>query len=76
MDKKAILKEFGKNLKAERNRAELSQEGLAEKIGLSYGQVVGKIERGETNTSLSVIVEIMNTLNLDFDKLFDRKKFL
>ncbi len=75
MDKKEILKEFGRNLKAERNRAGLSQEQLAEKIGVSYGQVVGTIERGETNTSLSIIIAIMNTLNLDFETLFDRKKF-
>ncbi len=74
MDKKTILKEFGRNLKAERNRAGLSQEELAEKIGLSYGQVVGKIERGEANTSLTVIVGIMEALNLSFDKLFDINK--
>ncbi len=72
MDKKEILKEFGRNLKAERHRAGLSQEQLAEKIGVSYGQVVGMIERGETNTSLSVIVGIMDALDLDFDKLYKR----
>ena len=71
MDKKEILKIFGKNLRVERVRAGLSQEQLAEKIGLSYGQVVGMIERGETNTSLSVIVSIMKELNIGFDKLFD-----
>ncbi len=75
MDKKEILKEFGRNLKAERNRAGLSQEQLAERIGVSYGQVVGTIERGETNTSLSVIVAIMEALDLDFEKLFDRNNF-
>ena len=75
MDKKEILKEFGRNLKAERNRAGLSQEQLAEKIGVSYGQVVGTIERGETNTSLTVIVAIMNALDLDFDTLFNMNKF-
>ena len=74
MDKKEILKEFGRNLKAERNRAGLSQEQLAEKIGVSYGQVVGTIERGETNTSLSVIVAIMEALNLDFEALYKCKK--
>ena len=72
MDKKEILKEFGRNLKAERNRAGLSQEQLAERIGVSYGQVVGTIERGETNTSLSVIVAFMDALDLDFEKLFER----
>ena len=61
-------------MKAERNRAGLSQEQLAEKIGVSYGQVVGTIERGETNTSLSVIVVIMNALDLDFEKLYNRTK--
>ena len=75
MDKKAILKEFGRNLKAERNRAGLSQEQLAEMIGVSYGQVIGTIERGETNTSLSVIISILNALNLDFEVLFNRKNF-
>ena len=67
-----LFQEFGRNLKAERNRAGLSQEQLAERIGVSYGQVVGTIERGETNTSLSVIVAIMDALDLDFKKLFDR----
>ena len=74
MNKKEILKEFGSNLKAERNRVGLSQEQLAEKIGVSYGQVVGTIERGETNTSLSVIVAIMEALDLDFDTLYNRNK--
>lgn len=69
-----ILKEFGKNLRAERNRAGLSQEGLAEKIGLGFGQHIGKIERGEANTSLSVIVAILNALDLDFNDLYNRKK--
>lgn len=76
MDKKDILKEFGRNLKAERNRAGLSQEQLAELVGLSYGQVVGMIERGETNTSLSVIVSIMGVLDLDFEMLYNRKNKL
>lgn len=74
MDKSQILKEFGRNLKAERNRAGYSQEGLAEKVGLGFGQHIGKIERGEANTSLSVIVAIMGVLDIDFDKLLDRRK--
>ena len=75
MEKKNILCEFGRNLKAERNRAGLSQEKLAEKIGLSYGQVIGTIERGEVNTSLTTIIAIMNALDIDFEKLFNRKTF-
>ncbi|MDO5437769.1 MAG: helix-turn-helix transcriptional regulator [bacterium] len=74
MNKKEILKEFGRNLRVERTRAGLSQEQLAEKIGVSYGQVIGTIERGETNTSLTVIVSILKALNLDFNILYDIKK--
>ena len=70
-----IKKQFGKNLKHYRELKNLTQEQLAEKIGVSYGQVVGTIERGETNTSLSVIVAIMDALDLHFEKLFDRNKF-
>ncbi len=72
MEKEKILLEFGRNLKAERNRAGLSQEKLAEKIGLSYGQVIGTIERGEVNTSLTTIISIMEALDVDFEKLFNR----
>ena len=75
MEKDNVLQEFGRNLKAERNRAGLSQEKLAEKIGLSYGQVIGTIERGEVNTSLTTIIAIMNALDIDFEKLFNRKTF-
>lgn len=75
MNKKEVLKEFGRNLKAERVHAGLSQEQLAEIVGVSYGQVIGTIERGETNTSLTVIIAILKALDLSFDKLFDKNKF-
>ena len=66
-----ILLDFGRNLKAERIRAGLTQEQLAEKIGVSYGQVIGTIERGEVNTSLLIIINILNTLNVDFCTLIN-----
>ena len=72
---KEILKEFGNNLRAERNRRNLSQDNLAEKAGLSYGQVIGTIERAEVNPSLTTIVAILNALDIEFDKLTDRNKF-
>ena len=74
MDKKEILKDFGRNLRAERNRAGLSQEQLAEIAGLSYGQVIGAIERGEINTSLTVIVSLLNALNIEFSSLYTFKR--
>lgn len=73
MNKKEILKEFGKNLRAERNRAGLSQDGLANQAGICAGKHIGKIERGEANPSLYTIISIMNTLNISFDKLYNAK---
>lgn len=74
MNKAEILKEFGKNLRAERSRAGLSQDELAEIMGICAGKHIGTIERGETNPSLTTIVAVMNALNIGFDKLFEIKK--
>lgn len=74
MNKDDVLITFGRNLRAERNRAGYSQDGLAEKIGICAGKHVGKIERGETNPTLTTILAIMETLNIDFDKLYDISK--
>lgn len=71
MEKDEILVNFGKNLRAERNRAGLSQDALAEKIGICAGKHIGTIERGETNPTLTTVVAIMKALNLDFDKLLE-----
>ena len=74
MEKGEILKEFGKNLRAERNRAGLSQDELAEKMGICVGKHIGTIERGETNPSLTTIIAILESLDISFDKLFEIKK--
>ena len=74
MDKDDILKEFGRNLRAERSRAGLSQDMLAEKMGICAGKHIGTIERGETNPSLTTIVAILKTLNLNFEKLISIEK--
>ncbi len=75
MNKEKLLKTFGNNLKAERNRLGYSQEKLAELAGLSYGQIISLIEKGKMNTSLYVIISLLNALNIDFDKLINRKNF-
>ena len=73
MEKADILREFGKNLRAERSRAGLSQDELAEKMGICAGKHIGTIERGETNPSLTTLVAIMKALDITFDKLFEIK---
>lgn len=75
MNEEEILKEFGNNLRAERNRLGLSQEELADLSGISFGQVIGTIERGEVNTSLLYVIYILKALNINFEKLFDINKF-
>lgn len=71
MDKDKILIEFGKNLRAERNRAGYSQDGLADAIGICAGKHIGTIERGETNPTLTTIIAIMKVLKIDFAKLYN-----
>jgi putative regulatory protein len=73
MEKNEILKIFGKNLRAERNRAGYSQDELAEKMGICAGKHIGTIERGETNPSLITIIAVMQALDISFDKLFEIK---
>ena len=74
MKKNEIITEFGKNLRAERNRARYSQDGLADAIGICAGKHIGTIERGETNPTLTTIVAIMKTLKIDFEKLYNMDK--
>ena len=73
MDKDKVLKEFGRNLRAERNRAGLSQDGLASKAGICAGKHIGKIERGEANPSIYTVISIMKILNINFNQLYDLK---
>ena len=71
MDRDKILAKFGKNLRAERNRAGYSQDGLADAIGICAGKHIGTIERGETNPTLTTIIAIMKVLKIDFAKLYN-----
>lgn len=63
------FKEFGRNLKAERNRAGLSQDALGELIGID-GRHISKIERGLSNPKLSTIIAILEALKLPFEALY------
>lgn len=69
MDQKTILSKIGNNIRAERNRLRLSQEELAEKIGINVKNL-GKIERGQSNPKITTIVSIMKALNIPFDALY------
>ena len=71
MDEKSVLKNFGNNLRAERNRLGLSQDGLANLMGICAGKYIGNIERGITNPKLTTIVAMLKVMNIDFEKLYN-----
>lgn len=74
MDKDKILIQFGNNLRAERNRKNLSQEGLANLSGVCDAGHLGKIENGAFNIKLTTIVGLLKALDIKFEDLFDVDK--
>lgn len=62
--------EFGKRLKTLRKKQKLTQKQLAFEVGISDVQI-RRIEKGEINTSLSVIVGVAESLNIPLKDLFD-----
>jgi transcriptional regulator with XRE-family HTH domain len=75
MEKQDILNEFGRNLRAERNRKRYSQEKLAELANLSDYSHVGKIERAEMSPTITTVINLMLALDISFEDLFDIDKF-
>ncbi len=70
MDKNALLKKFGKNVKIERIKKDLTQEQLAEIMNVSQNYIAN-IERGKANMSLAKIYELANFLNVKITTLVD-----
>ena len=57
MDKTTLLKKFGKNVKIERIKKDLTQEQLAEIMNVSQNYIAN-IERGKANPSLETMQKI------------------
>ena len=64
-----LSKKFGKKIKIERIKKDLSQEQLAELAGL-HRTNIGFIERGETSPTLDTVEKLANALNIQAYKLF------
>jgi transcriptional regulator with XRE-family HTH domain len=64
------IKAFGVRVKKLRKQQHLTQKQLAFEVGISDIQI-RRIERGEINTSLSVIVGISQTFSVSLKELFD-----
>ncbi|OIP29226.1 MAG: transcriptional regulator [Deltaproteobacteria bacterium CG12_big_fil_rev_8_21_14_0_65_43_10] len=63
--KRKITKKFGDRVRELRSAREITQEGLAERSGLSR-QYIGDIERGVRNISLINIEKLQRLLALAF----------
>jgi len=68
MDKKTLLKKFGKNVKIARIKMDLTQENLAEIMNVSQNYVAN-IECGKANMSIAKLYELSNYLNTNMSKL-------
>lgn len=67
--KKSRNKILALNIKAERNRKELTQFDLAEKINVSES-TISLIERGIQTPSVFLVYDIAKVLNIDINDLF------
>ena len=68
MDKKTLLKKFGKNVKIERIKKDLTQEQLAEIMNVSQNYIAN-IEGGKANMSLGKVLGLSQFLQVDIGKL-------
>ena len=64
---------LGKNIKKFRKKMNLSQEGLAQKAGITWSSIV-KIETGaQDNPTIKTLIKIADALNVSLDELVGRK---
>lgn len=66
----SLNKSIGKNIKLARIKAKVTQEELAEEIGIS-ARYVSQLERGLAFGSANTIVSICKALNIDSNFLFN-----
>ncbi len=64
-----FIKRFGLNLRSIRKAKGISQEHLAGETGFELSQI-GRIERGEVNTSISHVAAIAKALKVKPEELF------
>ena len=68
-----INKQLGLNLKKYRLEKGLTQENLAEKVGI-HPTYVGKLEGGKNNPSTKMLYKITRALGITLSDLFDFDK--
>lgn len=68
LNENEILKQFGRNVKAERVRKGYTQETLADKMNVN-SEYISKIERGIQNMSLKKITALANVIGADINDI-------
>lgn len=58
-----VLKQIGRNIKAERARRELTQEALANQSGVAVAQVA-RMERGESDMGITKYVMLTRAMKV------------
>ncbi len=67
--------EFGARLKKSRESKKMTQEQLAEALGLASKQHVSRMERGKSGCSIDLIAEIAQVLEISLDYLILGDKY-
>jgi transcriptional regulator with XRE-family HTH domain len=70
MDQEQIHKKIGKNLQNIRKARSLSLDQVADLTGVSKA-MLGQIERGDSNPTISIIWKIVNGLHISFTSLIE-----
>ena len=63
---------LGNKIKEFRNKQELTQNELADKLFVSF-QAVSQWENGTTNPDINTLIKLAKTFNISLDELFDIK---
>lgn len=64
ISKEHFISDFGVHVRQLREKKNMSQQDLANDCSMSKRQI-GRIERGEINTSLGTIINIANALEVE-----------
>ncbi|MBO6088506.1 helix-turn-helix transcriptional regulator [bacterium] len=64
-----VDRKIGMNIRLERVKRSISQEGLADLSGIARS-TMGIVERGEQSPTIQTVAKIANALNIDIHKLF------
>ncbi|WKL47633.1 helix-turn-helix transcriptional regulator [Flavobacterium pectinovorum] len=64
ISKELFISDFGVHIRQLREKKNMSQQDLANDCSMSKRQI-GRIERGEINTSLGTIINIANALEIE-----------